>query len=219
MPTIAENLQRLVNAKDAIATAITTKGGTVGQNDGLEDFATDIDTIPTGDGGEISLTFTSTYSDKVPQIYGNSFTQYIKSATVRDGVTELANSAFYNCKNMTSVTLPDSITTLGVSVFYECRALLSVDLPPNITTIPESAFYNCFALTGITIPEGVTSIKSLAFYECDSLDTVVIPSTVTTISSNAFEYAHVNKMIINKPEGSISGAPWQGGVDELIWTG
>lgn len=46
--TIAENLQRLVNAKDAIANAITAKGGTVAQGDGLEEFASDIATIPSG---------------------------------------------------------------------------------------------------------------------------------------------------------------------------
>ena len=46
--TIAENLQRLVDAKPAIGNAIIAKGGTVGANDGLEDFATDIATIPSG---------------------------------------------------------------------------------------------------------------------------------------------------------------------------
>ena len=44
--TIAENLQRLQTARTNIATAITTKGGTVTSGDGFEDFATDIATIP-----------------------------------------------------------------------------------------------------------------------------------------------------------------------------
>lgn len=47
--SIADNLQRLQNAKTAIGNAITTKGGTVSVGDGLEDFATAIGTIPTGD--------------------------------------------------------------------------------------------------------------------------------------------------------------------------
>ena len=47
--TIAENLQRLVDAKDDIAEAITAKGGTVASGDGLEEFAADIATIPSGD--------------------------------------------------------------------------------------------------------------------------------------------------------------------------
>ena len=49
--TIAENLQRLIDAKTAIGSAITAKGGTVGANDGLEEFAADIATIPSGGRG------------------------------------------------------------------------------------------------------------------------------------------------------------------------
>lgn len=47
--TIAENLQRLTNATASLKTAITTKGGTVGAGDGLEDLATAVSTIPSGD--------------------------------------------------------------------------------------------------------------------------------------------------------------------------
>lgn len=43
--TVAYNLARLVDAKIDIGNAIAAKGGTVGANDGLEEFATDIDTI------------------------------------------------------------------------------------------------------------------------------------------------------------------------------
>lgn len=45
--TTAYELARLVDAKIDIGNAITAKGGTVGANDGLEEFATDIDTIQT----------------------------------------------------------------------------------------------------------------------------------------------------------------------------
>jgi hypothetical protein len=43
--TIAENLQRLVNAKENIGKAITAKGGIVNSNDGLEEYPNDISTI------------------------------------------------------------------------------------------------------------------------------------------------------------------------------
>ena len=46
--TIDENVQRLKAATAAIGNAITAKGGTVNQGDGLEDFAADIATIPSG---------------------------------------------------------------------------------------------------------------------------------------------------------------------------
>lgn len=45
--TIAENLSRLITAKTDIANAITTMGGVVGENDGFEEFPTDILGIPT----------------------------------------------------------------------------------------------------------------------------------------------------------------------------
>lgn len=50
MPTLEENVNRVKAAKTAIGAAITAKGGTVGANDGLEDFASDIATIPSGSG-------------------------------------------------------------------------------------------------------------------------------------------------------------------------
>ena len=53
--TIAQNLQRLIDAKTAIAGAITAKGGTVAVGDGLEDFASDIATIPSGGGGGATI--------------------------------------------------------------------------------------------------------------------------------------------------------------------
>jgi hypothetical protein len=49
--TIADNLQRLVDAKTAIASAITAKGGTVTAGDGFEAFPADIATITSGGGG------------------------------------------------------------------------------------------------------------------------------------------------------------------------
>lgn len=49
------NLDSLSDAKTAIASAITTKGGTVASGDGFADFATDIASIPSGGGGVTTL--------------------------------------------------------------------------------------------------------------------------------------------------------------------
>ena len=49
--TLEENVNRVKAAKTAIANAITAKGGTVSSGDGLEDFASDIASIPSGGGG------------------------------------------------------------------------------------------------------------------------------------------------------------------------
>ena len=44
--SISQNLQRLMDAKTAIASAITARGGTVTSGDGFEEFPSDIATIP-----------------------------------------------------------------------------------------------------------------------------------------------------------------------------
>jgi hypothetical protein len=46
--TLKQVVDRIKAAKTEIANAITAKGGTVGANDGLEEFASDIVTIPSG---------------------------------------------------------------------------------------------------------------------------------------------------------------------------
>ena len=48
---LTNNADRIAVATSTIASAITAKGGTVGANDGLEDFAADIASIPSGGGG------------------------------------------------------------------------------------------------------------------------------------------------------------------------
>ena len=49
--TISQNLQRLQDAKDAIANKIIELGGIVSSGDGLEEFPDDMDSIPSGGGG------------------------------------------------------------------------------------------------------------------------------------------------------------------------
>ena len=56
--TIAENLTRLSNAKDAIAAAIVDKGGTIEAGDGFESFADKIEAISGGGGVLISKNIT-----------------------------------------------------------------------------------------------------------------------------------------------------------------
>ena len=50
MGTLKQAVDRVVAAKTAIGNAITAKGGTVAAGDGLEEFAADIETIPSGGG-------------------------------------------------------------------------------------------------------------------------------------------------------------------------
>ena len=94
---------------------------------------------------------------------------YIPSTYNDKPVTSIDNSAFHNCKSLTSIEIPNSVTSIGDYAFYNCLSLTSVDIPNSVTSIGDYAFYNCSSLTSVDIPNSVTSIGSSAFVYCDSL--------------------------------------------------
>lgn len=165
--TLEENVNRVKAAKTAIGNAITAKGGTVGANDGLEDFASDIATIPSGGSVEFSNT----------------------------------PNAFHLMKNIRNldVVIPEGCTSIYGSSYNN-----------------ENAFSNCTGLNSVKIPSTVTSIGVSAFYNC-GLKTIEIPTSVTTIGNNAFNLSALQKIYIDKPQGSISGSPWGATNANIIW--
>ena len=55
-------------------------------------------------------------------------------------VVTVSDSAFSDCRNLTSIVIPDSVTTIGDSAFYNCSSLASIEIPDSVTTIGEGAF-------------------------------------------------------------------------------
>ena len=109
----------------------------------------------------------------------------ISEIVIEEGVTSIANFAFSDCRNLTSVIIPDGVISIG-SAFSGCSSLTSIDLPDSVTSIGQAVFYNCSSLTSIAIPEGVTSIGNSAFRDCISLIGVTIPNSVTSIGGASF---------------------------------
>ena len=123
------------------------------------------------------------YMDKYPS-WGLSITKVV----IENGVTNIGDMAFTDCKSLTSITIPDSVTSIGYGAFYGCTSLTSITIPDSVTSIVDSAFEGCTSLTSITIPDSVTSIGYSAFYNCTSLTSVTIPGSVTDIGDQAFGY-------------------------------
>ena len=147
--TITDNLQRLVDAKTAIANAITAKGGTVTTGDGFEAFPADIVSIPTGTEIEGAVMYTNTgYHKKI--FFGDDGEQYrsaIKSIVFPDGVTSIADYAFGSCYNLEAIVIPYGVTSIGAGAFGGCSGLKTVVIPVTVTSIHSSAFGGCSNIT------------------------------------------------------------------------
>lgn len=143
----------------------------------------------------------------------------IYSIVLPNTFTKISDSLFSMHPHLKSVTIPNSITTIEDMAFNEC-GIMSVTIPDSVTSIGEGAFALCAYLTSVTIPNSVTSIGEYAFWNCISLTSVIIPNSVTSIGEDAFftefdREGHLN-IYIDKPEGSISGAPWGGTTNATI---
>ena len=101
-------------------------------------------------------------------------------------VTSIGNSAFFQCRGLTSVTIPNSVTSIGSDAFNECKGLTSITIPNSVTSIGEYTFSGCSGLPPVTIPNSVTSIGAGAFSRCSSLTSITIPNSVTSIGKYAF---------------------------------
>ena len=105
-------------------------------------------------------------------------------------VTSICDSAFYKCKNLTTITIPNSVTSIGDNAFSGCYKLISITIPNSVTSIGDAAFVGCWDLTSITIPNSVTSIGGDAFGNCFDLTSITIPNSVTSIGNSAFSWCY-----------------------------
>lgn len=103
---------------------------------------------------------------------GREFTEVALPACLE----RIDDSAFYGCKNLTTINLSDSIRYIGDNAFYGCSSLKNIHWSLRLTTIGSRAFRQT-ALETISLPEGVTSVGDGAFYICPFAKTVYIPST------------------------------------------
>ena len=117
-----------------------------------------------------------------------------------------SNTLIAGCKN---TTIPNSVTSIGNSAFMDCRSLTSVTIPNSVTSIGGSAFYNCSSLTSVTIPNSVTSIGGSAFFNCSGLTSVILlienPSAIKgkTDSEPTFSLNTFNNATLYVPVGTI----------------
>lgn len=110
------------------------------------------------------------------------------SLYIGKNVKTIGDEAFRQAKGFTSVTFANDcvVESLGNSAFRGCDALISFTMPNTVKTIGEMCFQANPQLATVTISKQLTVIAPRAFAQNPLLNDVVIPTSVTTISNNAF---------------------------------
>lgn len=80
------------------------------------------------------------------------------------------------------------MTQIGESAFYECRAAASIHVPGSVKEIRKFAFAYCEKAADIQIDEGVEVIGDTAFQSC-GCEELTLPGSVKTIGERAFGHS------------------------------
>lgn len=133
----------------------------------------------------------------------------LKSIYLPEGLTTIADYAFYECKELEKVSLPETLESIGGDAFFrcnkletitipngvkvvnqgafaECESLVEISLPDSVETIGDRVFHSCSNLTEVKLPNSMTTIPMLFFYNCAKLESIEIPNSVESIGGNAF---------------------------------
>ncbi len=127
----------------------------------------------------------------------------LTGVTISGSVKSMGEQAFSDCSSLDTVTIPDGVTRIEKESFSGCSSLKSVTIPGSVTTIGNRAFHYCTSLVGVIIPDSVTGIASWAFYGCSNLSNVVIPDSVTSIGEYAFSFCS-RLSSVRLPSGTIT---------------
>lgn len=85
------------------------------------------------------------------------------------------------------VVIPQGVTEIGERAFCDCKTLEKVTIGGHVKTLKEHAFHGCTNLKELVLEEGVKTIKYQAFRDCKSLVNLELPNSVTSIGKNAFQ--------------------------------
>lgn len=229
MGTTADKLNKVLQTKEAIRTAINNKGGTLTETDKFSDYATAIDNIQSGgSGGDNPLqslldrTKTARYlfagyvnNDPTPYYYMNDseLEKFISSINLIS-CTNMAGM-FSFCKNITTVPqlYTSKVITLG-SMFQSCEKLTTI---PKLDTSScknmSYMFYSCYKLKTIDITHmNITSTSGTSSFAnaCYSLTKLIIrnmdeiPSLSQDAFSNCYHFYGTKDNTYN-PEGLKDG--------------
>ncbi len=110
----------------------------------------------------------------------------LKSITLPDTITKIADYTFENCTSLKTITIPESVNRIGYDAF-EGTPWLENKRNESPMVIVNSVLVDGKKCEGeVVIPDNVTSIADHAFMNCENVESVSIPESVEYIGRKAF---------------------------------
>lgn len=188
MGTTAQKLNKILETKEAIRTAINNKGGTLTTTDTFASYPSAIDNLPSGGGGSLKTLLDATQSTYyLFKDYSGKNVNNLISYNDTSNVTNMART-FYQCPNLATIPqLNTNKVTNMSSMFSNCPSLVTIpQLDTSKVTNMSEMFLGCYALA--TIPQlntsKVTDMTHM-FNSCKELTTIpqLDTSNVTKMST------------------------------------
>ena len=193
MGTTAQKLNKILETKEAIRTAINNKGGTLTTTDTFASYPSAIDNLPSGGGGSLKTLLDATKSCYyLFYLYSGTSVNDLISYSDTSEVTNM-NYMFSQCINLTTTPQLDTsnVTNMG-SIFSYCSKLTTISqLNTSKVTNMTYMFSGCTKLTIIDITHmNITSSSNSSYFasNCKSLTKLIIRNmgTIPTLASNSF---------------------------------
>ena len=144
---------------------------------------------------------------------GVFISNHLIDVVIPDSVTSIGRNAF-SSNQLTNVIIGDNVVNIGMDAFRN-NQLTTLKVPSSVTTIEEEAFM-LNQLATVTLQNGVENIKQQAFSN-NQLASIEIPESVISIGYGAFYGNQAGmKVIVHKPQNSITGSPWSASSVEWI---
>ena len=129
----------------------------------------------------------------------------IKEITLKEGVEEIAQSAFSRDYYLEKISCPNTLVKIENKAFYSCDNLKEALIPDSVKVIGDHAFYSCSSMKKLQIGNCVEKIGENAFCHC-GIDQVNIPSSVKVIGNNAFSSCESLKKVYAEGELKYLGS-------------
>ena len=108
----------------------------------------------------------------------------ITSVTIPKTVKSLGQRAFYGCTGLTEFTIPESVTFVGHQIFYKCDNLTTVYYNSSFSPAQDKVFLNIDSIK--TVIFGGTTIPSNILYTCLNVETIKVAKSIKSSNYYAF---------------------------------